>query len=121
MPIGLEAGRLLMTAAVTVQKCAVLPLSAMAIVSAGGIIFGGGGPIGLTVDKLKPESLKTLGGMTVRSRVVDIGSPRRQLVDADVLSWRGRPEEIVLLPPCMRNAVALSLCPSALFKQVREV
>ena len=57
-----------------------------------------GGPIGLTVDKLKPESLKTLGGMAVRSRVGDIGSPRRQLValDDDVLSWRGRPEEIVL-------------------------
>jgi hypothetical protein len=44
--------RLLMTAAVTVQKCAVLPESAIAIVSRGKMV-GGGGPTE-TEDRLKP-------------------------------------------------------------------
>jgi hypothetical protein len=52
MPIGFRVGRLFMTAAEMVQKCAVLPLSAIAIVSRG-IMFGagGGGPMLLTVDR----------------------------------------------------------------------
>ena len=41
MPIGREVTRLLITWAVTVQKCAVLPLSAMANAS-GGMRVGGG-------------------------------------------------------------------------------
>jgi hypothetical protein len=40
-----------------------------------------GGPTGkLVEDKLKPESLRTLGGRKVKSKVVGgVGSPRRQL------------------------------------------
>jgi hypothetical protein len=56
MPIGRVVTRLLITCAVTVQKCAVLPLSAIASES-GGMRVGGGGPTGETVDKLNPESL----------------------------------------------------------------
>jgi hypothetical protein len=41
MAIGRVMGRLLMTAADTVQKCAVLPLSAMAMVESGGMTVGG--------------------------------------------------------------------------------
>ena len=51
MPMGLEVIRLFTTAAVTVQKCAVLPESAMAMVSGGTIVGGGGGPTE-TEDKL---------------------------------------------------------------------
>jgi hypothetical protein len=40
MPIGRVVGRLLMTAADTVQKWAVLPLSAMAL-KLGGMVIGG--------------------------------------------------------------------------------
>jgi hypothetical protein len=83
MPMGLVVGRLLMTVAEIVQKCAVLPLSAMARASGGMIV--GGGPT-TTVDKLKSEtlvSLKTLCGIRVDARVERIGSPRRQLVEAD--------------------------------------
>ena len=40
MPMGCVVGRLFMTLAETVQKCAVLPLSAMASES-GGIMVGG--------------------------------------------------------------------------------
>ena len=72
-------GLLFTTAAVTVQKCAVLPLSAIAK-ALRGIIWGGGAT--KTVDKLRSESLLTLGGIEVVSRdvVVSVGSPRRQLV-----------------------------------------
>jgi hypothetical protein len=83
MPIGFWVGRLLMTAADTVQKCAVLPLSAIARVS-GGMTVGGrrGGPK-KTVEALDSESFRTLGGITIVVFKVDvIGSPRRQLVDA---------------------------------------
>ena len=41
IPIGVVVGRLFITLAVTVQKCAVLPLSAIARES-GGIMVGGG-------------------------------------------------------------------------------
>ena len=108
MPIGQVVGRLLMMAAVTVQKWAVLPLSATAVRS-GGIRFGGGGPMTTVEDKLKPESLhvSTLGGIGVGGSGVDrIGSPRRQRLGEAVR--RGRPEEIVLFPPRMRKAVASS-------------
>jgi hypothetical protein len=87
MPIGFWVGRLLMTAADTVQKCAVLPLSAIAIVS-GGMTVGGrrGGPK-RTVDALYSESFKTLSGIIIVVSKVDvIGSPRRQLVDAGLLA-----------------------------------
>ena len=40
MPIGRVVGRLLMTAAETMQKCAVLPELAMAVIS-GGMMVGG--------------------------------------------------------------------------------
>jgi hypothetical protein len=78
--MGCVVGLLFTTAAVTVQKCAVLPLSAIAK-ALGGIIFGGGGPT-KTVDRLKSESLLTLGGIEVVSRDVgvSVGSPRRQLL-----------------------------------------
>ncbi len=80
MAIGRVVGRLLMTAADTVQKCAVLPLSAMAMVESGGMTVGGGPTGKLVEDKLKPESLRTLGGRKVKSKVVGgVGSPRRQL------------------------------------------
>ena len=52
------------------------------------MLGGAGGPMVLTVlDKqVKPESLYTLGGMIMRSVVVDIiGSPRHQLVEDDVV------------------------------------
>ena len=51
MPMGLEAMRLLITAAVTVQKCAVLTESAIAMVS-GGMIVGGRGGATETEEKL---------------------------------------------------------------------
>ena len=62
-----------------------------------------GGPTGLE-DNLKPESLKMLvGGRKVRSKVDGVGSLRRQLDASEVAlprsSCRGRPDEIVLLPP----------------------
>ena len=119
IPIGLEVGRMLITAAVTVQKCAVLPLSAIAKESAGGI--GSGGPTN-TLDKLSAETLETFTGklvLLVARIVLRVGSPRRQLLA--VGSWRGRPEEIVLLPPFMRKAVASSWWPSALWRHVMEV
>lgn len=75
--MGRVVGLLFTTAAVTVQKCAVLPLSAMA--KALGGILGVGGPTE-TIDRLKSESLRTLGGMKVVSRDVGkVGSPRHQL------------------------------------------
>ena len=123
MPIGRAVGRLLMTAAETVQKWAVLPESAMAVRS-GGIIVGGGPMV--TEDRLKSESLITLDGWIVRSLVI-IGSPRRQLPGELVRPReavleegeaarrrRGeerpleRPEEMVSQPPNIRNAVASS-------------
>lgn len=86
MLIGRVVGRLLITAAETVQKCAVLPLSAIARESGG--LRGVGGPTCTVVDKLRPESLKTLGGIVVVAKVVvNVGSPRRQLVDVE--SCRG--------------------------------
>jgi hypothetical protein len=77
--MGCVVGLLFTTEAVTVQKCAVLPLSAIAK-ALGGIIVGGGPT--KTVDRLKSESLLTLGGIEVVSRDVgvSVGSPRRQLV-----------------------------------------
>ena len=121
MPIGFVVGRLLRTAAETVQKWAVHPLSAMATRS-GGIKVGGGGPT-VADDKLKPVTLETLRGIEEASTADGkVGSPRRQLgVEALDASCRGRPLEIVLLPPRMRNAVASSRCPSALCRHVREV
>ena len=120
LPIGDVVGLLLMTAADTVQKCAVLPLSAMAILS-GGMIVGGRGP-NKTVEALESESLKTLGGITrVCSKYDVIGSPHRQLDVAGLAaaaSWRGRPEVMVLFPPRMRKAVASSMCPVPLFKHM---
>lgn len=82
-----------------------------------------GGPIGLTVVVEKhrePESL--LGTLDIGGRgsaVAAIGSPRRQ--SRVVGNWRGRPVEIVLLPPFILKAVASSLWPSALWLQVAEV
>ena len=116
MPIGLVVIRLLSTCAVTVQKCAVLPLSAMAV-KLGGMLMGGGPT--KTVEKLEPESLVTLDWGTVLSRVAAVGSPHCQLVDGG--RWRGRPDAMVLLPPRMRKAVASSLWPSALCKHVMDV
>ena len=120
MLIGCEVGRLLTTAAVTVQKWAVLPESAIARPS-GGIIVGGGPT--KTEDKLnKPDLLETFSGMCGGSVVFSIGSPRRQLAageegrprareveeGAGEAIRRGRPEEIVLFPPRIRKAVASS-------------
>jgi hypothetical protein len=86
MLMGWGVGLLLMTAAEMEQKWAVLPLSAMAVVSGGIMVGAAGGPNLLTVDKhVKPESLETLGGVMMRSRVGEIGSPRRQLVEDDVV------------------------------------
>ena len=51
IPIGVVVGRLFITLAVTVQKCAVLPLSAIARES-GGIMVGG--PTN-TVDRQESE------------------------------------------------------------------
>jgi hypothetical protein len=76
MPIGRVVGFLLMTAAVTEQKCAVLPLSAMAMESGGMVV---GGPTE-AIDRQEPESLITLDVGQVSSRVGVVGSPRRQLV-----------------------------------------
>ena len=128
MLIGRVVGRLLTTCAERVQKWAVLPLSAMANLSGGMVI--GGGPMG-SVDKQKSEySLMTLVGLIVRlGSHVDIGSPRRQLVagggaaaaDRVVVSWRGRPAAMVLLPPCIRKTVASVLWPAALRGHVSEV
>ena len=71
-----------MTAADTVQKCAVLPLSAIAIVSGGMTVGGRGGPK-KTVEALESESFITLGGITIVVSKVDvIGSPRCQLEEA---------------------------------------
>jgi hypothetical protein len=78
IPIGRVVGLLLRTVAVTVQKWAVLPESAMATESGGTMV--GGGPT-CTEDKHKPESLETLIGIR-GSGVGTIGSPRRQ-VDGD--------------------------------------
>ena len=50
MLIGLLVGRLFMTCAVTVRKWAVLPLSAMAMLS-GGIMVGGGPTRATVVDR----------------------------------------------------------------------
>ena len=82
MPIERVVGLLLMTAADTVRKWAVLPLSAMAL-QLGGMVIGGGPT--KTVERLKPESLNTLGGVKVCSVVGVAGSPRRQL-GAEVLA-----------------------------------
>ena len=118
--MGRVVGRLLITAAVMVQKCAVLPESAIARASGG--IMVGGGPMG-TVARLKPESLLTLDWIVVSARQLrTIGSPRRQFAGEDerreeervvvelseVGRRRARPEEMILLPPIMRNAVAVS-------------
>jgi hypothetical protein len=77
--MGRVVGRLLMTADVTVQKCAVLPLSAMAMESGG---WNGAGGTTRTVDKLKSEAVvETVGaGKIELSRVAMVGSPRRQVV-----------------------------------------
>ena len=77
--MGRVVGRLLMTADVTVQKCAVLPLSAMAMESGG---WNGAGGTTRTVDKLKSEAVvETVGaGIIELSRVAMVGSPRRQVV-----------------------------------------
>lgn len=81
MPMGCIVTRLFTTEAVTVQKCAVLPESAIAVLS-GGIIVGGG-PTMAAEEKHKPESLETLDGMLSDSTVETcIGSPRRQLAGA---------------------------------------
>lgn len=82
IPMGLLVGRLLRTWAVIVQKCAVLPLSAMARASGGTMV--GGGPT-VTVDRQKSESaFRTLDRVVVVSRVKGmVGSPRRQLVGED--------------------------------------
>ena len=92
--MGRVVGRLLITASVMVQKCAVLP-----------------------------ESLLTLDWIVVSARQLrTIGSPRRQFAGEDerreeervvvelseVGRRRARPEEMILLPPIMRNAVAVS-------------
>ena len=120
IPMGRVVGRLLITAAVMVHKCAVLPESAIARASGG--IMVGGGPMG-TVARLKPESLLTLDWIVVSARQLrTIGSPRRQFAGEDerreeervavelseVGRRRARPEEMILLPPIMRNAVAVS-------------
>ena len=112
IPMGFVVGRLLMILAVTVQKCAVLPLSAMARESGG--ISSWGGPT-KTVERHKADSsLETLGRMVVAVTVTGVvGSPRRQFGDG-AGRRRGRPDEMVLLPPFILNAVASSLCPSAL-------
>ncbi len=115
IPIGRVVGRLLMTLAVTVQKCAVLPLSAIAKESEEG------GPT-YTVDRHKSEYslVITLGRFEVVSIVSGVGSPRCQF-GVTAGSWRGRPDEMVLLPPFILNAVASSLWPSALRWQVSDV
>jgi hypothetical protein len=103
--------------------------SAAAVGNGNGVgrAYSRGGPTGATVvDKQKSDSLHvTLRGIVVVSdgSVVVVGSPRRQLekAAAGAANWRGRPEEIVLLPPFILKAVASSLCPSALRRQVREV
>ena len=62
MPMGWEVGRLLRTVAVTVQKWAVLPLSAIATESEGEV--GVGGPTGsvlLERQKAEYSLFKTLG------------------------------------------------------------
>lgn len=124
MPMGCVVGRLFKTVAVTVQKCAVLPLSAMAKESGAGGITDEGGPTETVLDRQKSEySFKTLGWFIVVSVVglgIVVGSPRRQL-DSAAGKVRGRPVEMVLLPPFILNAVASSLWPAALRWQVSEV
>ena len=117
--MGALVGRLLSTLAVTVQKCAVLPLSAMARESGGTIV--GGGPTKTVLDRQTAEySFKTLGWLVVSQIGMVVGSPPRQL-GAVVCRWRGRPDEIVLLPPFILKAVASSLWPSALRWHVSDV
>ncbi len=79
IPMGRVVGRLLMTADVTVQKCVVLPLSAMVMESGG---WKGAGGSTRTVDKVKSEAVvETVGaGIIELSRVAMVGSPRRQVV-----------------------------------------
>lgn len=85
--------------------------------------YGGEGGPTIAIDKQEPESLRTLDWGQVVSRVDVAGSPWRQLASDEVVveSWRGRPDAMVLLPPFMRKAVALSWWPSALCKHVRDV
>jgi hypothetical protein len=116
IPMGLLVMRLLITWAEIVQKCAVLPLSAMAVVL-GGIMLGG--PTGAIERQVQPEAFKTLCGIRLGSDWLVGGSPHRQLGATG--RRRGRPVEIVLFPSCMRKAVALSTCPVALLRHVAEV
>lgn len=107
---------LLTTWADMVQKCDVLPLSAIARES-GGISLGGP-TVGAEV-KQHSESLETLVEETT---LLFVGSPHRQsLLEARFRARRARPELMVLLPPFILKAVASSLCPSALRRQVMEV
>jgi hypothetical protein len=80
MPIGWEVGCLLRTWTVAVQKHAMLPLSAIAMESSGGI---GRGPTRdiLETQKAEYSSVKTLGYFVVfRSigAILVVGSPHRQ-------------------------------------------
>ena len=85
---------------------------------------GWGGPT-KTEDKLKPESLVTLGGVQVLVDGMVVGSPQHQVALAAAAAMRrgpARPPElIVLLPPCIRKAVASSRWPSALWLQEIDV
>ena len=102
-----------------VQKWDVLPLSAMAMES--GLAGGGlGEPTGKGVTKLQAitVSLETLGINNGGVITGAVGSPPRQVLAG---KRRVRPEEIVLFPPFILNAVAVSLWPSALLRQIADV
>ena len=113
--MGLVAGRRLITWASTVQKCEVQPLSAIARVTDG---VDEGGPTVEKEERQEPETLIGLDELDWVTTFERIGSPPRQVGTG---RRRARPEEMVLLPPRMRKAVASSLWPSALLRQVAEV
>ena len=81
---------------------------------------GSGGPTekGVTELQIITVSLETLGidnrGVTIGA----VGSPPRQVLAG---KRRARPAEIVLFPPFILNAVAVSLWPSALLRHVADV
>ena len=80
-----------------------------------------GGPIVGRADKHEPDSLveRELVVVICGSTSGPKGSPPRQVGAAG--RRRARPAEMVLLPPFILKAVASSLWPSALFKQVADV
>ena len=100
MLIGCVVGRRLMTGDAIRKKLLVLPVSAMMLLVVGGPTVGT--MLGIDDSSLEEEA-------SIHRVVAGVGFPPSQ-VGAGVR--RRKPDEMVLLPPCILSAVAVALWPS---------